>query len=211
MLAELFCLGFGGDLGSGGVCVFRFTLFKINNGPSWWLNYQAKVAGSLHGWKNRYPHSIQTWEKNPRCGSRWNIETLSEHVGMRFRKLKPTWYWIWQGLWRAIGRASTGTSVVKATLENVGPLLNGGLAMEELNSFNIFACSFTLAFTAKICLQKSQAPETHGEVWSKERLSEGLNYVIFRDPSKLKLYVSLMSSRKTVDSTRETVSLSQIF
>lgn len=81
--------------------------------------------------------------------------------------------------------------------------------MEELKSLNIFA--FTLAFTAKICLQKSQASETHGKVWSKDILSEGLNYVIFRDPSKLKLYVSLMSSHKTVDSTRETVSLSQIF
>jgi len=52
----------------------------------------------------------------------------------------------------------------RKTGENVGPLLNGTWKLVKNDILNVL---FISAFTRKICLQESQAPETIGKVWSK--------------------------------------------
>lgn len=96
------------------------TSSKLKNSPSQYTS-QAKAAGDLHGQRSC------SWLKR-KCSNgrreRWprrNLEMLPDHAGIGLGKLRPTWRWIWQAMWKATRWTATTILATKGRLEKMWP------------------------------------------------------------------------------------------
>lgn len=71
--------------------------------------------------------------------------------------------------------------------ENTGPLLNeaGHMVTKDMEKVEVLNASFTSASTSKNNFQESQASGTCGNVWSKEDLPSGIQYLAMVHLNKL--------------------------
>lgn len=90
-------------------CTSGWTIPDLGGDP-WQWPWKSKAAGGLCGCTRSSQLNSSINRKHKGGGSRhkWpgrNIETLSKLGGICFGKPKFTQSWIWQGMWRATGKA----------------------------------------------------------------------------------------------------------